>query len=89
MHTRSERAANVTKRDVFATYGGKARAVIDALLAKYADEGILNLDDTNVLRIAPIRDLGTPMQLINAFGRKLEFEKAVRELQAAIYDDVA
>lgn len=87
--TRSERAANVTKRDVFITYGGKARAVIDALLAKYADEGILNLDDTNVLRIAPIRDLGTPMQLINAFGGKPEFEKAVRELQAAIYDDVA
>ncbi|MBL8666336.1 MAG: DEAD/DEAH box helicase family protein [Rhodospirillales bacterium] len=44
--TRRERAENVTKRNIFTTYGNKARAVIDALLAKYADEGVLNLDDT-------------------------------------------
>lgn len=51
--TRRERAENVKKRDAFTKYGTQARAVLDALLAKYADEGVLNLDDANVLRIVP------------------------------------
>ncbi len=61
--TRRERAENVKKRDVFTKYGGQARAVLDALLAKYQDEGILNLDDVNVLRIPPFNAIGTPFQL--------------------------
>ena len=55
--TRRERADNVQKRDGFATYGDQARAVLGALLDKYADEGMLNLDDTNVLRIPPLNTL--------------------------------
>ena len=62
--TRRERAANVKKRDVFHKYGDKARAVLDALLAKYADEGVFNLDDVTVLRIPPLTELGTPVQLL-------------------------
>jgi type I restriction enzyme R subunit len=61
--------------------------VLDALLAKYADEGVLNLDDTNVLRIPPISSLGTPLQLIKAFGSKDDFVAAVQELQSALYSD--
>ena len=87
--TRKERADNVKKRDVFAKYGPQARAVLDALLAKYADEGVLNLDDTNVLKIAPFTSLGTPVQLIKAFGDRQGFEKAVHDLQAALYGEVA
>ena len=87
--TRRERAENVKKRDVFTKYAGQARAVLDALLAKYADEGVLNLDDANVLRIAPFSALGTPVQLIKAFGGKDGFERAVHELQSALYRDVA
>jgi type I restriction enzyme R subunit len=87
--TRRERAENVKKRDVFAKYGGQARAVLDALLAKYADEGVLNLDDANVLRIPPISALGTPVQLVNAFGGKDGFERAVHELQSALYQEAA
>lgn len=87
--TRRERAENVKKRDVFAKYGPQARAVLDALLAKYADEGVLNLDDANVLRIPPISALGTPMQLIKAFGGKDGFEQAVHELQSALYEGAA
>jgi type I restriction enzyme R subunit len=68
--TRRERAEQVKKRDAFAKYGDKARAVLDALLAKYADEGVLNLDDAKVLRIAPFSALGTPVELIRAFGGK-------------------
>jgi type I restriction enzyme, R subunit len=86
--TRRERAENVKKRDVFTKYGPQARAVLDALLAKYADEGVLNLDDTNVLKIPPLNTLGTPVQLIKAFGGK-DGLQAVHELQSAIYQEAA
>jgi type I restriction enzyme, R subunit len=87
--TRRERAENVKKHDVFTKYGPQARAVLEALLAKYADEGVLNLDDANVLRIAPFTALGTPMQLIRAFGDTERFERAVHELQSALYQEIA
>jgi len=87
--TRRERAENVKKRDVFTKYGPQARAVLDALLAKYADEGVLNLGDANVLRIPPFTALGTPVQLIKAFGGKDRFERAVQELQSALYQEAA
>jgi len=87
--TRRERAENVKKRNVFAKYGDQARAVLDALLAKYADEGVLNLDDANVLRIPPLSSLGTPVQLIKAFGGKDGFERAVHEMQSALYQEIA
>jgi type I restriction enzyme R subunit len=63
--------------------------VLDALLAKYADEGVLNLDDAKVLRIAPFTTLGTPVQLIRAFGGRVGFEQAVHELQSALYQETA
>jgi type I restriction enzyme, R subunit len=87
--TRRERAENVKKRDVFTKYGPQACAVLDALLAKYADEGVLNLDDANVLRIAPFTALGTPVQLVKAFGDRQGFEQAVHELQSALYEETA
>lgn len=87
--TRAERAENVKKRDAFTKYGHKARAVLDALLAKYADEGVLNLDDANVLRIAPFSTIGTPIELIRAFGGKPGFEQAVHDLQSELYKDTA
>jgi type I restriction enzyme R subunit len=87
--TRRERADHVKKRDVFTQYGPQARAVLDALLAKYADEGVLNLDDTNVLRIAPFTTMGSVLQLVNAFGGKPGYEQAVHELQSALYQEVA
>jgi type I restriction enzyme, R subunit len=87
--TRRERAANVIKRDVFTKYGAQARAVLDALLAKYADDGVLNLDDANVLKIAPFSSMGSVVELITAFGGKQGFEKAVHELQSALYQDAA
>ncbi|MEO1678261.1 MAG: DEAD/DEAH box helicase family protein [Pseudomonadota bacterium] len=87
--TRRERAENVKKRDTFTKYGPQARAVLDALLAKYADEGVLNLDDANVLRIAPFSTIGTPIELIRAFGGKPGFEQAVHDLQSELYKDTA
>ena len=87
--TRRERAENVKKRDVFSQYGDQARAVLDALLAKYADEGVLNLEDPNVLRIPPFTELGTPVQLIKAFGGHEGFVAAVHDLQSALYREIA
>ena len=87
--TRHERANSVKKRDVFNKYGERARAVLDALLAKYADEGVFNLDDTAVLRIPPFTALGTPVQLIEAFGGRQDFVNAVHELQSALYRETA
>ncbi|MBN9344682.1 MAG: DEAD/DEAH box helicase family protein [Devosia sp.] len=83
--TRQERAANVRKRDVFTRYGYQACAVLEALLAKYEDEGLLNLDDPQVLRIAPFDQMGTPLQLVRQFGSREKFEAAVHELQAELY----
>jgi len=87
--TRAERAANVRKRDVFGQHGEKARAVLDALLTKYADEGVLNLDDAAVLRIAPFDRIGTPVELVRAFGGKPDFERAVHDMQAELYRQTA
>ena len=87
--TRRERAAQVRKRDVFAKYGAKARAVLDALLTKYADDGMLNLDDTLMLRVPPLTELGTTVQLVRAFGGKDRFVAAVHDLQDALYRETA
>ncbi|UGB45471.1 DEAD/DEAH box helicase family protein [Frateuria edaphi] len=84
--SRRERADNVTKRDVFTKYGPQARAVLEALLAKYRDEGVVtDLDNVRVLEIPPFNAMGTPIQLIKPFGSKAGFERAVHELQNALY----
>lgn len=87
--TRRERAERVRKRDVFTKYGPQARAVLDALLTKYQDEGVLNLDDPRVLQIAPFDQMGTPLQLVKEFGTRADFERAVHQLQTALYEKVA
>jgi type I restriction enzyme R subunit len=87
--TRRERAENVKKRDAFTKFGPQARAVLDALLAKYSDEGVLNLNDANVLRVAPFNAMGSVVQLIKAFGDRHDFEQAVHELQSALYQEIA
>ena len=87
--TRRERAQNVRKRHVFTRYGPQARAVLEALLTKYQDEGVINLDDMRVLEIPPLDAMGTPLQLIRRFGKGADFLRAVHELQAALYKEVA
>ena len=87
--TRRERAEGVKKRDAFTKYGPQARAVLEALLEKYADEGVLNLDDPGVLKIAPFSGMGSVVELIRAFGGKPGFEQAVHDLQSAIYKESA
>jgi type I restriction enzyme, R subunit len=83
--TRHQRAATVRKRDVFAKYGDKARAVLDALLEKYEDDGVVDLGDPRILQIPPIDQMGTPLELVKSFGSTAGFEQAVHELQDALY----
>ena len=87
--TRRERAEQVRKRDVFTKYGTQARAVLNALLAKYASEGLAHVEDMGVLRVQPLSDLGTPVQLVEHFGGKSGYLTAVRELETALYSSVA
>lgn len=83
--TRKERADNVKKRNYFAKYGDKARAVLEALLNKYADEGIEHIETFNVLRVQPLNEFGTPVEIIRLFGGREKYEEAVRDLESALY----
>src|SRR5262249_54566405 len=85
--TRKERAEKVRKRNYFAKYGATTRAVLEGLLNKYQDDGVIDLGDPNVLKIAPFNKLGTPVQLVKEFGSKSDFEAAVHELQSALYEE--
>lgn len=87
--TRRERVENIRKRDVFSKYGKQARAVLEALLQKYQDEGVTNLDDPHILKISPFDTMGTPIELLKTFGGRPGFEKAVHELQSALYQGAA
>lgn len=83
--TRRERAENVRKRNYFTKYGDEAKRVLDALLDKYADAGVENIEDINVLKLNPFTKLGTPMQIVNIFGGKQQYLTAVQELETALY----
>jgi len=84
--TRRERAANVKKKNYFTRYGGTARAVLDALLDKYADEGIENLETLEVLKVQPFDRFGSPYEIVKEFGGKEKYLAAVRELENALYN---
>lgn len=85
--TRRERAENVRKRDVFTKYGPQARAILEALLLKYQDEGVTNLTDIGILKVVPFNQMGTLKQLADAFGGREGFESAARQLQQALYQE--
>lgn len=83
--TRKERADAVRKRDVFGRHEGLARKVLESLLEKYADEGALDLENPEVIRLDPLNKLGSPVEIIRAFGGKPEYEKAVHDLARELY----
>ena len=88
--TRRERAENVRKRDVFTKYGPQARAVLEALLAEVPGRGRRSISTTPTsCRSPPFNAMGTPVQLIKAFGDRADFEQAVHELQSALYQEAA
>ena len=87
--TRKERAEKVKKRNVFAKYGETARAVLDALLEKYAGSGIKSVESLEILKVDPLTTFGTPVEIVKLFGGKPAYLAALRELERALYEKVA
>lgn len=87
--TRKERANNVKKRNYFTKYGNGARAVMENLLDKYADEGINNIETLDILKLQPFDSLGSITEIVRTFGGKNEYLKAVKELEEEIYKQTA
>ncbi|MBR1546989.1 MAG: DEAD/DEAH box helicase family protein [Prevotella sp.] len=87
--TRRERAENVKKRNVFGKYGAEARKVLEALLDKYANDGISQLENRKVLSLDPFRQMGSPASIAKLFGGNKQYLDAVRELENMIYNNIA
>ena len=85
--TRRERAGNVKKRDFFGKYSGVAREVLEALLDKYMNMGIYEIEKTDILKLDPFLKYGKPSKISSYFGGKDGYMNAVRELADAIYMD--
>lgn len=83
--TRRERANNVKKRDFLSKYSGVAREVLEALLEKYMNTGIYEVEKTEILRLDPFVRLGKPAKIASYFGGKDGYMQAVRELAAELY----
>lgn len=87
--TRRERVENVKKRDIFNKYGAEARKVLEALLDKYANDGISQLENRTVLRLDPFRQMGSPANIAKFFGGNQQYFSAVKELENLIYCNIA
>lgn len=83
--TKKERAENVKKRHYLYKYSDVAKQVIEALLDKYADDGIKEIEDTKILQLKEFAKIGSPMKIVKAFGGKDAYLKAIQELENEIY----
>ena len=83
--TRKERANNVKKRGYFGKYNEIAKQVLEALLDKYADEGLANLESMEVLKVPDVAKFGTPVEILKHFGNKKKFMEAITELESQLY----
>ena len=83
--TRKERANNVKKRNYFGKYSDVAREVLEALLDKYMNEGISELESMEILKLDPFTQIGTPTKIIKAFGGRDKYIQTVKELEKQIY----
>ncbi len=85
--TRRERAENVKKRNYFTKYGEQAKAVLEAILDKYADQGPESIEAMEILKVQPLTEMGTPLELVKAFGGKPAYKQAIQELEAELYQE--
>ncbi|ANQ48057.1 DEAD/DEAH box helicase family protein [Flammeovirga sp. MY04] len=83
--TRKDRANNVRKRNYFTKYGDVAQKVLSSLLEKYEEEGIVSIEQGGVLKVQPLNEIGSPVELVRAFGKKKDFDQAVKELESELY----
>jgi type I restriction enzyme, R subunit len=83
--TRKERVERVKKRDYFTKYGDRARKVLEALLDKYADAGVGQIEENQVLTVAPFTQFGTPLEIVRIFGGTAQYQEAIRDLKRSLY----
>ena len=83
--TRRERANNVKKRDFFSKYSGVAREVLEALLDKYMNTGIYEIEKTEILQLDPFKKFGKPSKIATYFGGKAGYLQAIKELEEELY----
>jgi type I restriction enzyme R subunit len=83
--TRTERVEQVRKRNYFTKYGDQARRVLEALLDKYADEGVVHIEEPQILSVTPFTHFGTPIEIIRVFGGLDGYKNALHELEQALY----
>lgn len=87
--TRKERANNVKKRNYFTKYSNKAQTVLNALLDKYADAGVTEIESIHVLKVQPFDQMGKPMEIAKqAFGGRKEYDQAITDLEVQLYSDI-
>jgi type I restriction enzyme R subunit len=87
--TRKERAENVKKRNYFAKYGEQARLVLEALLDKYSEQGVLNMENLDILELNPFKQIGTPVKIVKIFGGKQQYLNAIADLEKQLYLNIA
>ena len=87
--TRKERANNVKKRDFLSRYSGAAREVLEALLNRYMNTGIYEIEKTDILKLDPFAKMGKPARIAGYFGGRDGYIQAVKALENAIYADEA
>ncbi|WP_031441909.1 EcoAI/FtnUII family type I restriction enzme subunit R [Arenibacter algicola] len=84
--TRQERANNVRKRNYFGKYSETAQKVLNSLLDKYEQEGIVSIERGSILKVKPLNQMGSPVELVRAFGKPKDFEQALKDLENEIYN---
>ena len=84
--TRQERANNVRKRNYFAKYSETAQKVLNSLLDKYEQEGIASIEQGSILKVQPLNQMGSAVELVRAFGKKKDFDQAIKDLENEIYN---
>ena len=85
--SRKERAQKVKKRNYFAKYSEKARKVLNALIDKFSDGGIEEIENREILYFQPFDEIGTPVEIIKEFGGKAKYEEAIKELEKELFND--
>ena len=85
--SRKERAEKVKKRNYFGKYSEKARKVLNALIDKFADAGIEEIENRGILYFQPFDEIGTPVEIIKEFGGKAKYEEAIKELEKELFND--
>ena len=86
--TRQARAQKVKKAKYFESYEGKAREVIEALIEKYADQGISSIDDIGDLVVSPFTEIGTPTEIVGFFGGRDGYMRTIKQIEHALYTTI-